>query len=49
MESRAGLKLFFSGTDGKLQWEEEAAVNRLQSSEVPVSPGDPTWLWGERE
>lgn len=36
------LELFFSCTDGKLQWEEEAAVNRLQSSEVPVSLEYPT-------
>lgn len=28
-------------TDGKLQWEEEATVNRLQSNEVQVSLGCP--------
>lgn len=39
MDPREGLKLFISQIDGKLQWEEEAAVNRLQSSEVPVFPG----------
>ena len=31
----------FPHTDGKLQWEEEATVNRLQSNEVPVSLGCP--------
>lgn len=30
-------------TDGKLQWEEEATVNRLQSNEVPASLGCPPW------
>lgn len=44
---RARLELFFSCSDGKVQWEDEAAVNRLQSSEVPVSLGYPTWWWGE--
>lgn len=33
----------FLRTDGKLQWEEEATVNRLQSNEVPVSLGCPPW------
>ena len=46
MDPRAGLKLIISSIDGKLQWEEEAAVNRLQSSEVPVSPGGPNLVVG---
>lgn len=37
-----------SCTDGKLQWEEEATVNRLQSNEVPVTLGHPLWAGGGR-
>lgn len=33
-------------TDGKLQWEEEATVNRLQSNEVQVSLGVPPFWVG---
>jgi hypothetical protein len=39
----AGLELCSLCTDGKLQWEEEATVNRLQSNEVPVSLEYQTW------
>lgn len=37
-----------SCTDGKLQWEEEATVNRLQSNEVPMSLGHPSWVGSGR-
>lgn len=41
------MELFSSCADGKLQWEEEAVVNRLQSSEVGASvPGVPNLAVG---
>lgn len=45
LDRGVGLSALVSCTDGKLQWEEEATVNRVQSNEVP---GDTSWGvgWG---